>query len=653
MYDNLFEPIQLAATTVPNRVVRTAHSTGSPWVDDSPGLIDYHVARARGGVGLSILEIAGVHLSSPTLIPVHADTVVAGYEKLAAACHPHGMKLFQQLWHGGSASPWNVLGGPPWSASDVPNPSVGVVPVPMTKTMIDDVVGAFGAAAGRVKAGGLDGVEIHGAHGYLVGQFLSPVSNRRDDDYGGSLENRVRFLSEVIAAMRAEVGPEFPIGVRLISDEEVDGGLVPPDVAEIARLIEPTIDFIDVSLGTYYRFYKMLAPMDDPLGYEVPKSEVVTRAVSVPSIVTGRIMTLDHASHLVDTGVADMVSMVRALIADPELVRKTREGRANEVRPCISSSQGCVGGLLTTGKVGCVVNVAAGNETTTPFEVPGPAETPRRVLVVGGGPAGLEAARTAALRGHDVLLYEMTARLGGQVAIAASAPHRADMGAITRWLADELERLGVKVSLRTPVDPDLIADEAPDVVILATGSSPRRDGFQAARPLHRLDGIDLPHVYTSWDLLGFGGRAKVGSRALVYDDVGGYEAISAADALLEAGAAVTFVTRHDTFGTAVPGPPATVLPARERLMAGEFSLVTSSYLHAIGPTEVQVRTLAGDKASTHPADTVVFVGINRPNRELADALAGSPAPVHLVGDATGGQSLQKAIHDAGTLVRQL
>lgn len=651
MYDNLFEPLQIASATIPNRIARTAHTTGAAWVDSGDDLIAYHEARARGGVGLSILEIAGVMPNTATAIPVYDDRVIGHYEKFASRIHPHGMKLFQQLWHGGSARV--IPGTAPWSASDVPNPTAGVVPRPMTRAMIDEVVGAFASAARRVRDGGLDGVEIHAAHGYLVGQFLSPATNHREDEYGGTLENRVRFLRDVLRAVRSEVGPTFPVGIRLSADEEIEGGLTPTDTADIVRLVEDDVDFVDVSYGSYYRFYKMLATLEEPLGYEVPKSSVVTRATHKPTIVTGRIMTLDHASHIVETGDADMVSMVRALIADPDLIVKARTGRADEVRPCIGTSQGCVGMLLSTGKIQCVVNVAAGNETRVPFETPAPAAERKKVLVVGGGPAGLEAARTLALRGHRVSLYEMARQLGGQVAIAASAPYRSDLGALTTWLADEIRRLDVRVHLQTPVDPDLILSEAPDAVIIATGSTPRRDGFQAGRPAHPAQGADLPHVYTSWDVFGFGGRATIGKRAVVFDDTGGFDAISVAEALVAAGAQVTVVTRHEQLGARVPFPPATVLAAREHLMAGGAEFIPMYSVREITPTAVEFVGASDTNTLTIEADTVVLVGHNHPNRELADALEGAPFPVHLIGDAASGHTIQQAVAQATQVARAI
>jgi len=243
--------------------------------------------------------------------------------------------------------------------------------------------------------------------------------------------------------------------------------------------------------------------------------------------------------------------------------------------------------------------------------------------------------------------------LGGQVAIAAQAPHRGDYGAITSWLADELERLGVKVLLRTAADPDLLAEEGADEIIVATGSTPRRDGFQAGEPGRVLEGVTLPHVYTSWDVFSFGGRATIGRSAVVYDDTGEYEAVCVAEMLMEAGARVTFVTRHGRIGEHVPAPEGTLLPALERLLSSDFTCLTGSYLERITPEEVQVGVVGGTKSTTQQADTVVMVGYNHPNRDLADALIGAGGRVHLVGDAAGGIGLQKAIKEGHMAARLL
>jgi 2,4-dienoyl-CoA reductase-like NADH-dependent reductase (Old Yellow Enzyme family) len=645
-YDHLFRPLDVNGCTIPNRVVRTAHSTGTMGED----LIAYHEARARGGIGLTILEIAGVQATTATAIPVYADTVLPFYETLAGRLHPHGTKVFQQLWHGGAAY---GRAGQPVSASAVPAPTVHLVPRPMTQAMIDDTVAAFAVAARRCRDGGLDGVELHAAHGYLIHQFLSPATNLREDRYGGDTAGRARFLVEILEAIRSEVGRGYPVGVRLSGTDFIDGGVGPAEAAAIAQLVEPLVDFVDVSMSSYWRFHKFLSTLDDPLGYEIPTSEQVTKAVQVPTIVTGRIMTLDHADHLVGTGVADLVSMVRALLADPELVRKARDGREAEVRPCIGTSMGCVAQLMTTGRLQCVVNVAAGKEATVPFETPAPAEVSKRVAVVGGGPAGLEAARTAALRGHEVHLYESRAELGGQVRMAASAPHRADLAALTRWLGDEVARLGVHVHLRTSADPEVLAALGPDEVILATGSAPRRDGFQLSTPSRPVPGAELAHVHTSWDVLGFGGRAAIGSRAVVFDDTGTFEAVSVADVLLAAGAHVTLLSRLEQLGATIPYPPATVGASRERLFGAGIEFVPLVSLSHITPTEVVARGNGNDRLTSHPADTVVIVSYHRPEDDLAAYLDDAPYRVHRVGNVTGTDTIQAAVHGAAALARRL
>ena len=645
-YDNLFQPLRVGGATIPNRIVRTAHSTGTMGED----LIAYHEERAKGGVGLTILEIAGVRPDSATAIPVYSDKVLPFYESMASRMHAYGTQVFQQLWHGGAAY---GRAGQPIAPSAVPNPSVNVIPRVMTQAMIDDTVAAFASAARRCRDGGLDGVELHGAHGYLIGQFLSPALNHREDGYGGSTANRVRFVTEILRAIRSEVGAGFPVGVRISGDDFIDGGIDPEEAAAIALLLEPDIDFLDVSMSSYWRFHKFLSTLDDPLGYEIETSRQVTKIVGVPTIVTGRIMTLDHASHLVETGVADMVSMVRAMIADPHLVAKARDGREAEIRPCIGTSMGCVAQLMTTGRLQCVVNVAAGRERSIGFETPSPAEWVKTVIVIGGGPAGLEAARTAALRGHRVHLYELTRELGGQVRMAASAPHRADLGALTRWLADEVIRLGVHVHLRTPVDPELILEMHPDEVVVATGSTPRHDGFQLSSPSIPVPGADRAHVFTSWEVLGFGGRATVGAQAVVFDDNGTFEAVSAADVLVAAGASVTIVSRLEQLGANIPYPPATVEASRERLFGAGVQFVPTMALRSIGATEVIAASLGSDRVRTFPADTVVLATFHEPNRDLADLLVGRGFGVHLVGDAAGTSSIQAAIHGAASVARAL
>ncbi|MEM9036527.1 MAG: FAD-dependent oxidoreductase [Actinomycetota bacterium] len=651
-YPNVFRPQRIAGCTIPNRIVRTAHSTGARGDD----LIAYHEARAKGGVGLAIIEIAGVSTDSPTGIPVHSDEVLPWYDELSTRMHAHGTQVFQQLWHGGITLQ-RVPGQRPVGPSAIPNAMVGITPRPLTTGEIADLVAAFASAARRVVAGGLDGIELHAAHGYLLGSFLSPATNVRDDDYGGSLENRARFTREVLRAIRSEVGPAFPVGIRISGDEFIEGGIDHVEAEAIARELEPDIDFLDVSMGTYWRFHKFLSTLDDPLGYELDNNEKVTKVVEVPTIVTGRIMTLDHADHIIGSGAADLVSIVRAMIADPELVVKARDGREDQIRPCIGTSMGCVAQLMTTGRIQCVVNVAAGRERSVPFETPGPAETSKRVLVVGGGPAGMEAARTAALRGHTVDLYEMTGELGGQVRMAASVPPRSDLEALTRWLADELDRLGVRVHLRTPVDPDLIVEAAPDEVIVATGSTPKAPGFQLSAPTVPVAGADLPHVATSWEVLGFGGRARVGTDAVVYDDTGTFEAISVTDRLLAAGCRVTIVSRHEQLGARIPFPPATVEASRERLFAAGVDVVPNMALRRIDETTVTIAGLGLGIERTIAADTVCLVTYHDLNDELATHLAvahpDAPFGVHVIGNADGGDTIQAAIRSAADVTRSM
>ena len=649
-YDALFEPIQVGGVTIPNRIVRSAHGTHLAGED----LIAYHEARARGGVGMSTISATSVHESAPGGIPVYSDSCMPFLEELGKRVHAHGMKMFHQLYHPGAG--YAAAAGMPvhWSASEVPNPMAGIVPVAITKTQIDELIQAFADAARRVRDSGLDGVDIHASSGYLLHEFLSPALNKRTDAYGGSAENRLRLLIEVIQAVRDAVGTDgFAVGVRLPNEDYVPGGLTAELNRDIALAVEPLVDYVSLHMGAYWRFHKLIAPAEDPLGVEMASNQTITPELDKPTIVVGRIMTMDHANHIVTSGQGDMVSMVRALIADPELVNKARRGEESRIRPCIGSNMGCVGRLMGGQGLSCVVNVAAALERQLSQEPEDRTTTPKKILVVGGGPAGLEFARTAAMRGHHVVLHEAMKKLGGQVNMAAAAPHRADIGAITSWLADELEYLQVDVRLNSLVDADMISDAAPDEVVIATGTTPRSDGFQLATPGTPIPGHILPHVASVWDILGYGNPVRVEGPALVYDDTGSFEAISAAEALLAQGVAVTLVSRANDPGANLPYPPVTAGAARERLMSSDFDFVGGHHLLEIREDAVDVGVLFTDRRRTIEARTVILCGFNEPNRSLAEQLAERGVSAHQIGNVNGRNDIRSAIHEGALLGRKI
>lgn len=602
---------------------------------------------------MSIMGIAGVHPTNQTVIPAHEDRMISGLRAVTSAVHEYGMKMLVELWHGGSTKP-NALGGSPWSCSPIPSPPLGVVPVAMTKAMIDDMVEHFARAAGRVKAGGADGVELHGANGYLIAQFLSRATNIREDEYGGPLENRARFVAEILDAIRTEVGSDFVLGLRLMSNQFTLGGMTPPEAAQIAQILEPKLDFLDVVSGSYYRIDASAGTTEEPMAHQLDDSEVVTRAVSIPTIVTGRIMTMDVANHIVESGASDLVSMVRGLIAEPSIVTKSQQNRTSEIRPCIGTSV-CVATTIASNSLsssfGCAVNPSAGHERERP-ELGGSETrvgTPRRILVAGGGPAGMEAARSAALRGHEVSLFEWRKQLGGQINLVSKAPHRADFASITNWQADELARIGVKVVLNHAVDPDVVADLKPDVLILATGSKPADEGRQLFRPAVPVPGFHFRNVYSSWDLFGAGRKPEIGTHALVYDDQGEYDALAVADELLARGIKVTFATGFDAFGSRLSVRSATVAPTLRRLAQGRVTLLTHSVLEEIRADSVSLDV--GGSRQTLDADSVFFVGSPSPSRELTEYLDEFHGEVHTVGDAAGFHTLMQAIHDGDALGR--
>jgi 2,4-dienoyl-CoA reductase-like NADH-dependent reductase (Old Yellow Enzyme family) len=613
-------PLTVGPVTLPNRVVRTGHGTGLGRGTINDTLIDYHVARARGGTGLTIVELLAVGTSSYPFLHQHGSDLAGGYRRLMERVRPTGMKVFQQIGHLGNEVP-QADGSPPWSSSDTVGALLGVQAEAMDEREIAELKDAYRAAV--------------------------------LDAYGGSFESRLRLPLELLSLVRELLPPTMALGVRL-SPELLPGGMTDEDVAAVAREFRARglIDYVNLTLGTDYNAHKMIGAMHEPVGYEVPHAAPVRAALDLPVLVTGRFRTLEEADEVIRAGRADLVALTRAQIADPDLVAKTRAGRPESVRPCIGCNHGCIGGLNVAGRMGCTVNVAVGAEATLAEDLIRPSGRPKRVLVVGGGPAGLEAARIAALRGHRVVLAEAADELGGALNVAKRAPRRAGIGDIVEWLEREIHRLGVDVHLGTYVEAAEVRAIAPDAVIVATGSEPRLDGRQYRSPGRVAAGMDRSHVISSHDLLLAGRDREFGTSALVYDDAGHYEAVAAAEALIERGLAVTFATGLSRFAPALEAS-LSAEPALERLARGRFRLITYARLDEVRERTAVISRRFGGPAEEIAAETVVFVSHNRCRRDLVDELRGFAGTVTLVGDARSPRYLQVAIREGHLAARGL
>lgn len=647
-YTHVHTPLQIGRTTIKNRIFRPAHATILGKGAMSDALIAYHEARARGGAGLSIVEVGSVHPTSPLAIDLWKAELEPGYRKLGDMGRKYDMKIFQQLWHAGHhGMPRD--GTPPWGASATPSVEVGIVPIEMTKSMIAEIIESYALAARRMEAWGLDGVDVHCAHGYLPGQFLSANTNLREDEYGGAtIAERARFVVELMEAVRSAVSRDFVVGARLAPDLTVNGVDEDQNLA-IAQILEERdlTDYINVSVGNYNSYTKMVGGMHEPVGYELPTSVPITRKVNLPTMVVGRFRTLEECDQVIRAGDADMVGLVRAMIADPDLVTKSLAGKADQVRPCIGCNQACVAQVSTEhGHLECAVNPGNGHELYRGDAVLKPAAEQKKVLVVGGGPAGLEAARVAALRGHKVTLAEASSVLGGTLRAAAKAPTRHGMIDIATWLESEVFRLGVDVQLSTYMDEEDVIESGAESVIVATGSFPRMDGIQHSHPGQPIRNFERKNVISSFDLF-MQPPANLGKTAVVIDDVGHYEGIAASEHLINAGLSVTYVTRLRMFAPQAQGP-LMVEPFLTRMRGKPFEYLIRHRAVEFTEDEVLISpTHFTDDADLRrlPADTIVFVSANAPNRELFTALSDRNTDVRVVGDANSPRFLQSAIRE--------
>ena len=631
---HLFQPLKVGSMEIKNRIVMPGMDP-SFGIDDEGKVTDQLTAflteRARSGPGMMISGAMAIHptgLADPAtvhMVPVWDDSVLPSLESLVKAVHRYDVKFGAQLTHCG-------LGHLPALAicpSEMPEKSVIGPTRAATREEIKEFVRSFGQAAGRCTAIGFDFIEIHGAHAYLINEFLTPHYNRRTDEYGGSFENRIRFLLEVVSEVRRKVSSETPVGVRLSGDDYIgEGGWQLPELCRLAPILEKEgIDYINVTQGgfSYGTIQINIAPMYEPQGAFVRFAAEVKKHVSIPVGTVGRIKDPIMADRLVKEGKADFVCMARAQLADPELVEKARNGDIADIRPCLAECLGCIEGIFRHATASCAVNPRVGREHAI-REIRGEkSSVARRVLVAGAGVAGLEAARRAAFSGHKVTLCESRAFLGGQVRLAAMIPMRQEIADILPWYERQLNKLGVDIRLNTAVDGDLLDELKPQVLVLATGSLPEASlGF-----VEGLGNIERIGMLTADELLEE--RKPAGDTVLVAggDQVG----MEVADYLSEQGKTVHVVESGPHFAKKLATNDRRYLISR--LAAKGVRQYKNVEKVEILPKE-EVWIVSGGKRTKLPViDSIVLASQRRPNVFLAEVAERKKIEVKIVGDAAG------------------
>ena len=656
----LFTPLRLGPVEARNRVVCGAHFTMYTEPNATygePGFYGERYGRylsefARGGAGVVIAGQAQVHPTTAYQMHNNAavwdPSCVPHLARVSAQVQEHGALAFLQIAHNGGVNHalWSRL--PVWSASGIANHMEAAARIDADQ--IDEVVEHFARSAAHAATAGFDGIEVHGAHGYLIQEFLSPKSNTRTDEYGGSLENRMRFGVRVLEAVRAAVGDGVAVGLRLVGDEEdrAGKGLGADDCAEIAAAFAEAglVDFLDVSIGT--SGVGMVRPMYVPHLVGVRATAVVKKAVpDTPVFAVHRILTPAEAQGILERGEADAITIVRALIADPEWANKARAGRADEIRKCTGCNQGCYGNLTQGYPILCVTNPAVGREAQLGSGTLTPAAVKKRVVVVGGGPAGLEAAWVAAARGHDVVLLERADELGGKIRLAQQLPGRAEIADFADWRAGECARRGVDIRLGVHADADTVVALAPDAVVLATGGRATVDTPTKSHPMP-IAGSAQDWVVTHEDAVRRAG--VLGPNIVVVEAVGHIEGIGVGHLLAEQGHNVSVVT---PLATPLLLDAETMQKALPLAVRAGVRWMPNTAVVGIGDHDVTVANVLSYAIETLPADTVVIRTHGVPDDSLFHALRDRVAEVHRVGDAVAVRLADRAIFDGHLVGRAL
>lgn len=624
-YPHLFTPITLNKLVLPNRIYSTAHAEVYAETGGMPGerYISYYEEKAKGGLGLAICggsSPVSIDVPQGSWKPVNltTDRVIEPLSRLAEAMHRHGSKIMIQATHMGRRS---AYAGDPWphlvSPSGVREPVHRGNAKAIEIEDIQRIIGDFAAAAKRVQAAGMDGIEISAAHQHLIDQFWSPRTNQRTDEYGGSLENRMRFGMQVLNAVRDAVGADFCVGLRMCADEFHDDGLEPETLKNIAQIMSESglIDFISVigsGADTHNKVANCMPSMALPPEPFVHLAAGIKSVSKVPILHAQGIRDVTQAERIIANGLVDMVGMTRAHIADPHIIVKIRDGREDQIRQCVGANY-CIDRQYLGQDVLCVQNAATSRESTMPQVVSKSKGEKRRIIVVGAGPAGLEAARVSAERGHEVILFERNATVGGQVNLAAKAPQREQMAGIIRWFDMETKRLGVDRRLGVAADAAMILAEKPSIVVLATGGNSHSGQVPAW-------GVAEGLAVSSWDILSE--RVAPGKNVLIYDGIGTHAGFGTADFMASRGSMVEIVTPDPKVADDVGG---TTFPIFYRRLYAQGIIPTPNFwldsVYAEGSKKIAVlRNEYTETLEEREVDQVVIENGSTPNTELYWAL---------------------------------
>ena len=666
-FPRLLSPGRLGRHETKNRVWMTSHAT--LLVKDhlfTDAHVDYYVERAKGGVAVITMEAMAVHVTTqpyPGKAFAFDPRMVPQFRKIAAAVHNHGTRILAQPWHRGRQTNSVTSRVPVWAPSSIPCSVYREMPKVMTQEDIDEIVEGYRLCARHAVEGDLDGVEIAAtSHGYLLNQFLSPATNHRGDEYGGSLENRMRIVMRIIDATRAETGAEAIVGIRINSDDGMRGGLAPADWAEIARRLEATgkLDYISCTQGTYLNRMLIYAASPEEHGYQMAATRVVKQGLRLPVVGVGRITTPDEAEGFLRAGDCDFIGMTRGLIADAFWVRKAQTGEAEKIRPCVGANW-CMESIFAHAPIACIHNPSVGREKTLSEERLEPAAQPRRVAVVGGGPGGLRAALTAAMRGHRVTLIERAAELGGQVAWMARAPCTRELADTARWLVAQLRASDAEIYLNSEATVDLLAEGDYEAVIVATGATPLKQGWSALHP-ERWDGPPLAGTEQSWvytygEALGPAEPLKEGKgrRALLFDGIGARQGVAMAEYLARAGWALEFVTQ---LGQAAPNLAASRDWGKNYGMLKRLGVkfTPDHEIAAIGRRDVTLRDVfTRSEAQRRKIDALVLVNGAKAEDGLFHELRRRLPRVeaHMIGDCVAPRRINDAIHEGELIARRI